>query len=395
MFINYFRIFSVGKKEQTEFESKTGKKVICYYANWSPYRKGEAHFEPSLIPDLCTHYIYAYAKVNDFYDILPKDLFQDVVSEGYYEFTTLKQRIPNIRTMIGVGGLEYTDRRLWFTLFNTPELRKKFIDNAIYFLRKNNFDGIDLDLQFIHRGEKFGELYDPENYAIFIREMWEALEKESAETNHDRLLLSIVVPSYGTYPYALSKINDFVDWITVIGYNYGAPVETYHVSPLYAENDWNVNASIHNHVLEGAAFNKIIMGLPVFANTYTLLKEDENGIRFRATGKGEPGPFVGLPGFFSRKEICYNLQNGWKMERPEMEVYGKKIQIGPIAYKGNQWMSFDDEVSIIPKVQYIQEYKLAGVSFWSVDLGDFDGKFCGKTMPLLKTVVNNLLSKHN
>lgn len=45
---------------------------VCYYTNWAQYRPGNARFLPENIPSqLCTHLIYAFAKVDEAFKIAP------------------------------------------------------------------------------------------------------------------------------------------------------------------------------------------------------------------------------------------------------------------------------------------------------------------------------------
>ena len=50
------RIYSAaGKREY---------KRVCYYTNWAQYRPDGGKFTPeSIHPDLCTHLVYAFAKL--------------------------------------------------------------------------------------------------------------------------------------------------------------------------------------------------------------------------------------------------------------------------------------------------------------------------------------------
>jgi chitinase len=59
--------------------SRNNKKVVCYYANWSAYRPGQAKFLPQNInPYLCTHLIYAFGGFTNDFTLRPFDKWQDI-----------------------------------------------------------------------------------------------------------------------------------------------------------------------------------------------------------------------------------------------------------------------------------------------------------------------------
>ena len=39
------------------------KTIVCYYTNWSQYRKNATFFPESLNTSLCTHLMFSFAKV--------------------------------------------------------------------------------------------------------------------------------------------------------------------------------------------------------------------------------------------------------------------------------------------------------------------------------------------
>ena len=56
-----------------------GKRVVCYFANWSVYRQGTAKFSPQNInPYMCTHLIYAFGGLAKDDTVQPFDKYQDI-----------------------------------------------------------------------------------------------------------------------------------------------------------------------------------------------------------------------------------------------------------------------------------------------------------------------------
>ena len=51
----------------------------------------------------------------------------------------------------------------------------------------------------------------------------------------------------------------------------------------------------------------------------------------------------------------------------------------PYGYRGNQWVGHDDRRSLVLKANTLIKGKnLLGAMFWSLDLDDFKGSFCGQ-----------------
>lgn len=70
-----------------ELANATGYYRVCYYTNWSQYRKGDGNYDLSKHYEkgLCTHIIYAFAKVvnegNGEFPIIPYE--ENDQSDGY------------------------------------------------------------------------------------------------------------------------------------------------------------------------------------------------------------------------------------------------------------------------------------------------------------------------
>lgn len=71
-------------------------------------------------------------------------------------------------------------------------------------------------------------------------------------------------------------------------------------------------------------------------------------------------------------EICDRIRNrGWTV------VQDPQHRMGPYAYKGNQWVSFDDAEMIERKAEFVRDTGLGGGMVWALDLDDFRGR-CGE-----------------
>ena len=97
--------------------------------------------------------------------------------------------------------------------------------------------------------------------------------------------------------------------------------------------------------------------------------------------KNNYSEFTRAAGFLAYYEICDRVFNrDWKVVRDS------KGRLGPYAYSGNQWVSFDDQGMLQKKSQYIINMNLGGGMVWALDLDDFGGH-CGQGKhPLLKVI---------
>ncbi len=67
-------------------------------------------------------------------------------------------------------------------------------------------------------------------------------------------------------------------------------------------------------------------------------------------------------------------------------VYHPTNAMGPYAFKGNQWVGYDDVAQVRRKSQFVQQKGYGGAMIWALDLDDF-ANVCGcENYPLLKTI---------
>ncbi|XP_046596940.1 mucin-4 [Neodiprion lecontei] len=377
------------------------QRVVCYYTNWSVYRPGTAKFSPQNInPYLCTHLIYAFGGFTKDNALKPFDKYQDIEKGGYAKFNGLKTYNKNLKTMLAVGGWNEGSSR-FSPLVADPDRRKEFVRNTVKFLRQNHFDGLDLDWEYPAFRDG-GKPRDRDNYASLVQELREEYERESLKTGRPRLLLSMAVPAgieYINKGYDIPKLNKYLDFINLLSYDYHSSYEpaVNHHSPLYPleeDNEYNFDTELTvdytiKHLLDvGASPDKIVVGIPTYGRSFTLFNEEATELGSPSDGPGEEGDATREKGYLAYYEICESLidSDEWEVVSPNSNA------MGPYAYKGNQWVGYDDEAIVRLKAQYVTENGLGGIMFWSIDNDDFRGKCHNRPYPLIEAAKEAMLA---
>lgn len=84
--------------------------------------------------------------------------------------------------------------------------------------------------------------------------------------------------------------------------------------------------------------------MPLYGRSFTLVNKLQYDIGAPASGGGLPGKFTNEPGFLAYYEVCSFLS-----EENSTLVWDSEQQV-PFAYRGDQWVGFDDERSLANKV---------------------------------------------
>ena len=122
--------------------------VVCYFTNWAWYRQGDGKYKPEDIDSTqCTHIMYGFA-VLDFTNLIikPHDSWADLDNSFYEHVTALKKK--GIKVVLALGGWNDSAGDKYSRLVNDPESRRRFVEQAVEFVEKHNFDGLDLDWEY-------------------------------------------------------------------------------------------------------------------------------------------------------------------------------------------------------------------------------------------------------
>ncbi|XP_052892133.1 probable chitinase 10 [Anopheles moucheti] len=359
-------------------------RVVCYFGSWATYRIGNGKYEVENInPNLCTHIIYSFVGLDTKGNVKILDSWLDVSLGGYSRFVQLKQRNPKVKLMLAIGGWNEGSAS-YSTMANSDLLRAVFVESAVSFVKRYGFDGFDVDWEYpTLRG---GSVDDREGFIKLLRDLRARFDQEG-------LLLSIATAATADYlrsAYDVPEINRYVHFVNLMTYDLHAywDAQTGANAPMYASS-WetgyttsmlNVDACVKAWLSAGLSPSKLTLGVPVFGHTFKLTSTSDTRVGAPTSGPGDAGPYTLEPGTLSYLEVCEKLKAGGYTQ-----AYSNEQKV-PYAYRGNQWISYDNANSIALKVQYAKSLNLGGVMVYSIESDDARG-ICGEgEHPITSTV---------
>lgn len=394
---NLSSVFTVSTKSSgTNPLPPPNKKIIAYYPGWATY--GRNYQISSIDGSKITHINYAFANVQngevvvgdtyaDTDKFFPGDCWDAGCKRGNFnQLTKLKQQYPHVKVLISVGGWT------WSAGFSDAALtdasRTKFADSAVRFIRTWDFDGVDLDWEYpVSGGLQNGRPEDRQNFTLLLKKMREKLNAASAQDGKSYLLTiaSGAGPSYVKNT-ELAKINDYLDWINIMTYDFHGGWEKIsgHNAPLYRDADdpspnkdtFNVEAGVNGHLNAGVPASKLVLGLPFYGRGWSGCTNSGSG-QYQSCSSLPQGTWEAGVFDFTDLENQYINKSGYTR-------YWNDTAKVPFLWNPSTqtFISYDDVESIGYKTSFLKSKGLAGAMFWELS--------ADRNKTLLNKVYNDL-----
>ncbi len=227
------------------------KEIFCQVGSWATYRPSHGKFTPDDVDTkLCTNIVYNSAILDpDSWTVKAEDAWRDLPDggglDGYGKTTSLKRGNkfnPGLKVTLTVGGFGEASEK-YSRMAKDPEKRAKFVKSVVDFLKKYNFDGINLMWQ--HPGRRGGDpTADKDNFSLLVKEMREALDKEDG---YDLVVTIGQTKDILENSYNIPEVYKYAHWVIVTAYDYNGMMNNNNNSSSSRYNIKNNSISISNN----------------------------------------------------------------------------------------------------------------------------------------------------
>ncbi len=411
--------------KQTINNKDLERKLIGYFPEWAYNSEAQGYFKVTDLQwDSLTHIQYSFAmvdqatnkiKLGDKHAALEEEfknynlsykgkkveLDPNLPYKGHFNLLqTMKKQYPDVNLLISVGG--WAGSRGFYTMLDTDEGINTFADSCVDFIRKYNFDGVDIDFEYPSSTSQSGnpadfDLSEPrraklnERYNILMKTLREKIDAASKKDNKDYILSAAVTAS----PWVLGGVKDntyakYLDFLSVMSYDYHGGWNEYveNLAGIYPDpKDRETASQIMPTLCMDWAYRyyrgvlppeKILMGIPYYTRGWENVQGGQNGLhgssRTPASGKyniwgddldndGKLEPAGANP--------LWHVLNLMEKDN-NLKVYWDDVEKVPYVWQNQErvFLSFENERSIDERLNYIKNKNLGGALIWVMN-GDY------------------------
>ena len=274
----------------------------------------------------------------------------------------LKAAHPHLKALISIGGWAaegFSDAAL------TAESRERFADSAVAFMRRFDFDGLDLDWEYPGSAAAgiTARPEDRDNFTALLRLLRLKLSAQAFADERAKDAGYLLTIATGASPghvlgVDIAAVTPELDFIGLMSYDLynGYSTRAGHHANLYCSSldpsGDSGDKAVRLFVAAGAPAAKLLLGAAFYGRGMSgVAASDRHGLM-------QPGtPGTNLTRSYDEILNALNPPTHWSRH------WDDEAQ-APYLYGGTSFISYEDEESLRCKASYVHEHGLAGAMFW-------------------------------
>lgn len=279
-------------------------------------------------------------------------------STNFRKLNLLKQRNPELKILISIGGWAWSENFSDAVLSDTSRLA--FAVSAVDIVRQYNLDGIDIDWEYpgMKGEDNVFRPEDRENFTLMFKALREQLDRLKMQTGKLYLVTTALpgFPAIFTHT-EMAKVQQYLDFINVMSYDFytGGPQAGHHTNLFPAggvDNEQSGDRAVKLYVEAGVPIEKLVLGLAFYGRGWQLTTENHKTYPRTAVKTNRVGGYT-----FIKDSLLTN---------PAFIRYWDRKAKAPYLFQREQkfFISYDDEESVRHKCRYVKKKGMAGVMFW-------------------------------
>ena len=289
----------------------------------------------------------------------------------------IKIKYPHLKIIISIGGsmLSWNISKV----LNDNILRENLIYSICKFVKNNDIDGVDIDWEFPGTPHNSYTIYDQKNdipnFKIFLKD----LRTKLIEYIPNKYIeLFIASGNYKSIIQGFKGFSDLIDYMLIMTYDYsgtswniGNPHTA--LNPYFINNDACAKRSVElMEELAEIPKNKICIGAAGYSYGWEKLNLIPTNTSFYGTSFD--GVATNFSGVKNGIEVYRNIVSKIYKDSPYKVVYDNNSKsVSLQKYNGDntyQVWSYEDNVTVSHKADYILQNGLAGMINWEITHDD-------------------------
>lgn len=282
---------------------------------------------------------------------------------NFNQLQLLKARYPKLRILISIEG-----KPDLFAEAAKPQNRAAFVHSCIARFLEGHiapgieaprlFDGIDVDWEYPdadHADDFYALMAEFRRQMDAIRSKSTALRAGTSQRGFTLSIASGAAQKHIT-PIDWKRVAASVDQIGVMAYDYYGPWarDTGFHAPLASANPKaeTVTTTINAYLAAGAPAKQLLLGVPFYAYQWHNVTQ---GGSYGLNSKGDP-----VRGNLNQSTAATLMQN------PGAHLYRDPLSHAPWIYDGDNFLTFEDAVSLQAKIAFARDNNLGGIMVWEL-----------------------------